>query len=598
MSKELPNREKIEDKYKWELDDIYGNVETWEKDFNKVKELLNKVKKYQGRVADSGETLLSLLNQVMEIQEISARLYAYAHMSYDIDTRNNTNQSLFNRAQDLNNQISSVTSFIVPELLKIGEEQIKKYIENTDGLKLYQHYLENILRQEEHYLSQKEEKLLAMAGDVTQGPGNIFSMLNNADLKFPIIEDESGDEIRITHGRYIKFLKGKDREVRKKAFTGLYSKYEGFINTFASTLYSETKAHVFKARARNYDNSLSAALDGDNIPVKVYNNLISTVHDNLGPMYKYMNLRKELLNLDEIHMYDIYTPLIQELDIEIPYSEAKNTILEGLKPLGDEYLKNIQEGFKGGWIDVYENKGKRSGAYSSGCYGVHPYVLLNYNDNMSNMFTLAHEMGHALHSYYSNANQPFVYANYKIFVAEVASTLNEALLIHYLLKKTEDKQKRMYLINHYLEQFRGTLYRQTMFAEFEKIIHEKVEIGKPLTPEVLNKTYRDLNIKYYGDSVVYDKEIDKEWARIPHFYYNFYVYKYATGFSAAAALAKKIIDEGEAAITRYKDFLKSGNSDYPIEVLKTAGVDMTTPKPIETALGVFSDLVDQLEDLA
>jgi oligoendopeptidase F len=315
-------------------------------------------------------------------------------------------------------------------------------------------------------------------------------------------------------------------------------------------------------------------------------------------MYKYMNLRKELLNLDEIHMYDIYTPLIQELDIEIPYSEAKNTILEGLKPLGDEYLKNIQEGFKGGWIDVYENKGKRSGAYSSGCYGVHPYVLLNYNDNMSNMFTLAHEMGHALHSYYSNANQPFVYANYKIFVAEVASTLNEALLIHYLLKKTEDKQKRMYLINHYLEQFRGTLYRQTMFAEFEKIIHEKVEIGKPLTPEVLNKTYRDLNIKYYGDSVVYDKEIDKEWARIPHFYYNFYVYKYATGFSAAAALAKKIIDEGEAAITRYKDFLKSGNSDYPIEVLKTAGVDMTTPKPIETALGVFSDLVDQLEDLA
>ena len=597
MAKELPGREQIEEKYKWNLNDIYEDDEKWNEDYEETKKLLKKVKRYQGQVTESGETLLSLLDLVMEIQEIASRLYAYAHMNKDVDTRNNTYQSLFNKAQDLNNEISSVTSFIVPEILELEENELNNFINNTSGLELYQQHLADILRQKEHYLSKKEEKLLAMAGEVTQGPQNIFTMLNNADIEFPTIKDENGEEVRITHGRYIKLLKSKDRKVRKNAFKGLYGKYEDFINTYSSTLYSEIKGHVFNARARKYENSLTAALDADNIPVSVYDNLLKTVHDNLDPMYKYINLRKEILNLDQINMYDIYTPLIKELDVEIPYSEAKDTILEGLHPLGEEYTKLLKEGYEGGWIDVYENKGKRSGAYSSGCYGVHPYVLLNYNKSISNMFTLAHEMGHALHSYYSNENQPFVYANYKIFVAEVASTLNEALLINYLMKNTDDKQKKMYLINHYLEQFRGTLYRQTMFAEFEKIIHEKVEEGIPLTPQVLNKTYRSLNELYYGDQMSYDEEIDKEWARIPHFYYNFYVYKYATGFSAAAALAEKIISEGDEAVNKYKEFLKSGSSDYPIELLKTAGVDMTTPKPVQTALDVFSDLVDQLEKL-
>jgi len=598
MAKELPKRNEIEEKYKWNLEDIYINDDEWENDYNKVQELLPKIEEYKGKVTNSANDLLELLNTLMKTQEIISRLYAYAHMKKDEDTREQNYQALFNRAQHISNELDNTKSFIKPELLKTSQKKLNKFMEKNEDLKLYEHYLDNIIRQKDHYLSEKEEKILALANDVTQAPENIFSILNNADLEFPIIKDEDKNDVRLTHGRYIKFLQSKNRRVRKEAFNALYDTYDDFINTYATTLNSEIKTHVFRAKARNYNSSLEAALDEDNISVEVYDNLINEVNNNLDSMHKYVGLRKKLLNLEELHLYDVYTPLIEEVDMEIPYNEAVEKVKKALKPLKNKYLQNLEKGFKSGWIDVYENKGKRSGAYSSGCYGVHPYVMLNYSENISDMFTLAHEMGHALHTYYSNKNQPFVYSSYKIFVAEVASTLNESLLIHYLLENTDDLDKRKYLINHYLEQFKGTVFRQTMFAEFERDIHNKVENGKPLTSDLLNNIYHKLNEKYFGDKMIIDEKINREWARIPHFYYNFYVYKYATGFSAAAALSQKIINEGESAVKKYLEFLKSGNSDYPLNVLKKAGVDMTSPKPISTALGIFHDLVNELEELS
>lgn len=598
MAKELPLRKEVDDNYKWNLEDIYPNDEGWEEDFLKVKKLLEKVEDYKGNLTNSGKDLLNGLELIMEIQEIVSRLYAYAHMRQDEDTSNQIYQGIYNRAQGLYNEVSSATSFMVPEILTLSQEEIDKFISGKEGLALYKHLLDNIMRQKEHYLSASEEKLLAMAGDVTQGPDNIFSMLNNADLVFPTIKDEKGEEVRITHGRFIEFMQKSDRRVRKETFQALYSKYGEFNNTFASTLNTAVKGHIFYARARNYNSALEAALDNDNVPVDVYTNLIKTVKANIEPMHRYVSLRKELLNLEKLHMYDIYTPLVPELEMKIPYQEAKELILKGLVPLGDEYLNLLKTGLQNGWIDVYENKGKRSGAYSSGCYGVHPYVLLNYTNNLENVFTLAHEMGHALHTYYSNDNQPFVYANYKIFVAEVASTLNESLLIHYLLKDTEDKTRIKYLVNNYLEGFRGVVFRQTMFAEFEKIIHEEAEKGVPLTPKYLKEVYYQLNRDYYGPGINLDDEIALEWARIPHFYYNFYVYKYATGFSAATALANMILDEGQPAVERYLNFLKSGDADYPINILKTAGVDMSSPEPIEAAIGVFKEFLEKLEKMS
>lgn len=597
MAKELPLRSEIDDQYKWRLEDIYATDEDWEKDFEKAREMLGKLDDYRGRLVSSSDNLYQGIELIMEIEEILTRLYAYSHMRSDEDTSNQKYQALNRRAQALATEIASAVSFMVPEILTLSREKVEEYLEENEGLKLYSHFLDNILREKEHYLSEEEEKILAMASDISRGPGNIFSMLNNADLVFPTITDEDGQEVRVTHGRYIDFLMSKDRRVRKDAFTALYSKYREFINTFAATLNTNVKAHIFYARARNYNSALEAALSSDNIPVSVYTNLVDTVKENLDAMHKYVALRKEVLELDELHMYDLYVPLIQDLDVKIPYFEAKETILEGLKPLGEEYIGLLEDGFNNGWIDVYENKGKRSGAYSSSCYGVHPYVLMNYTDSLDNMFTLAHEMGHALHTHYSNENQPYVYADYKIFLAEVASTLNEILLLHHLLENTDDVLKKKYLINHYLEQFRGTVFRQTMFAEFEKIIHEAAEAGQPLTAEFLNETYHRLNVEYYGPDIIIDEEIDLEWARIPHFYYNFYVYKYATGFSAATALANRILEEGKPAVESYLEFLKSGDSDYPLNTLKRAGVDMSSPEPISTAIATFKDFLKRFEDL-
>ena len=597
LAKELPLRNEIDDKFKWNLEDIYNTDEDWERDFSKVSSMLKKLEDYKGDLVSSSARLYQGIKLIMDIEEIISRLYAYSHMRQDENTTDQTYQALHNRAQGLYNEVSSAISFMVPEIITLSEGQIEEFLSENKELKLYRHLLKNILRKKDHFLSAQEEKLLAMAGEVTQGPSNIFGMLNNADLSFPIIKNEKGEEVRLTHSRYIDFMKSKNRNVREDAFTALYSKYDEFINTFATTLNTSVKSHIFYARARKYDSALEAALDNDNVPVDVYTNLISTVKENIDGMHRYVSIRKKVLELDELHMYDVYVPLVKELDLKIPYKEAKDTILKGVAPLGEGYVKLLEEGYNSGWIDVYENKGKRSGAYSSGCYGVHPFVLLNYTDSLDNMFTLAHEMGHALHTYYSNENQPYVYADYKIFVAEVASTLNEILLLNYLLENTDNDLKKKYLINHYLEQFRGTVFRQTMFAEFEKIIHEEAEKGTPLTPQCLGEIYRQLNIDYFGPDIVIDDQLDIEWSRIPHFYYNFYVYKYATGFSAATALANKILDEGKSAVDRYIDFLKSGDSDYPLNVLKTAGVDMTSSTPIKNAIDTFKGFLDRFEKL-
>ncbi len=451
--------------------------------------------------------------------------------------------------------------------------------------------------QRAHVLTEAEEAILAQASEVTSSPSNTFGMLNNADMKFPTIKDEDGEEVEITHGRYIRFLESSDRRVREDAFKAVYQTYDHYKNTFASTLSGQVKQDLFYANVRKYQSARQAALSKNHIPEVVYDQLIKTVNNRLDLLHRYIRLRKKVLGVDELHMYDLYTPLVKDVKMDIPYEEAKELVLKGVEPLGEEYVSTLREGFDKRWVDVEENVGKRSGAYSSGAYGTMPYILMNWQDNVNNLFTLAHEFGHSLHSYYTRKHQPYLYGDYTIFVAEVASTLNEALLNDYMVKHTEDPKEKLYLLNHFLEGFRGTVFRQTMFAEFEQLIHEKAANGESLTPELLTKTYYDLNVKYFGEDLIIDEEIGLEWARIPHFYYNFYVYQYATGYSAAAALSKQILEEGEPAVTRYLEFLQAGSSDYPIEVLKHAGVDMTSPEPIEQALSVFEKALTEMEQL-
>jgi oligoendopeptidase F len=518
-------------------------------------------------------------------------------MRYDQDTTNSTYQALDDRAKNLYTKAGSAMSYFVPELLTISEDTLKKFIEENNELKLYEHSLEEILKQKPHVLSAAEEEIMAQASEVLSSSSNTFGMLNNADLKFPTIEDENGEEVEITHGRYIHYLESADRRVRKDAFEAVYHTYDAYKNTFASTLSGAVKKDNFKAKVRKYDNARHAALSNNEIPEIVYDQLVSTVNDNLNLLHRYIAIRKKALKLDEIHMYDLFTPLVEEVKMEVKYEEAKEILLKALKPLGDEYVEILKEAYESRWVDVVENKGKRSGAYSSGAYGTNPYILMNWQDNVNNLFTLAHEFGHSVHSYHTRKNQPYVYGDYSIFVAEVASTCNEAILNDYLLKNTEDPKQRLYLLNHYLETFRGTVFRQTMFAEFEHQIHVLAQNGEALTPDLLTKTYYELNKKYFGDEIVIDELIGLEWSRIPHFYYNYYVYQYATGFSAATALSKQILEEGEPAVERYLGFLKAGSSDYPIEVLKKAGVDMTSSQPIVEALKVFEEMLNEMEEL-
>ncbi|WP_347550708.1 oligoendopeptidase F [Pseudalkalibacillus hwajinpoensis] len=593
----LPKRDEIPVEDTWDLEAIYEDDQKWDDEFNEIKGLLPEMEQYKGKLGESADTLYNALQKQDELTIKLGKLYTYAHMRYDQDTTNSHYQGLNDRAANLATEVSSELAFVVPEILSVPEEKIQTFMKENKDLSLYAHALDEINRQRPHVLSKEEEAILAGVSDVTNSSSNTFGMLNNADMKFPTIKDENGEEVEVTHGRYIRFLESSDRRVRKDAFKAVYETYEKFKNTFASTLSGTVKRDNYYARVRNYDSARQAALDNNNIPEDVYDNLVETVNSRLDLLHRYVKLRKKALGLDDIHMYDLYTPLVPEVKMEVSYKEAKDYILKGLTPLGEEYEGILEEGFSNRWVDVQENAGKRSGAYSSGAYGTRPYILMNWQDNVNNLFTLAHEFGHSVHSYYTRENQPYPYANYSIFVAEVASTTNESLLNHYLLENTTDKKEKLYLLNHYLEGFRGTVFRQTMFAEFEYEIHKKAQNGEPLTPDLLSSLYYDLNKKYFGEELVIDDEIALEWARIPHFYYNYYVFQYATGFSAAASLSNQILEEGESAVIRYIDFLKAGSSDYPIEVLKKAGVDMTSSKPISDALNVFESILDEMESL-
>jgi oligoendopeptidase F len=593
--KKLQKRNEVDKKFTWAIEDLYASDDLWQQEYEEIKEMLPKALEYQGRLSKSAELLYGFLQLSDEISKRLERVYVYAGQKYHEDTGNATYQDLSNKASALSVQVSSALSFATPEILTIPEETLNQFRQEREELKLYDFYLKDILRLKPHILSAEMEELLADAGEIADAPSSIFSMFNNADIKFPEIKDENGEEVQITHGRYIRLLESADRRVRKDAFQGFHASYRGFKNTLAASFGSNVKQEVFFAKARRYPSTLAKALDAGNIPVEVYTNLIDAVHDHMDLMYRYVDLRKKLLGIEELHMYDLYTPLVSDVHMEVPFEEAKKIVAKGLKPMGEEYQRILQEGFKNRWIDVYENENKRSGAYSWGAYGTHPYVLLNYNNTLDNVFTLAHEMGHAIHNYYSDQEQPYIYAGYKIFVAEVASTCNEALLIDYMLKNTEDKKEKAYLINHFLDKFKGTLFRQTMFAEFEMITHRMVEEGESLTAENLCNIYHDLNKLYFGKNIIIDPEIDMEWARIPHFYTAFYVYQYATGYSAAIALSRRILKEGKPAVDDYVRFLSGGSSNYPIELLKGAGVDMSTKEPVHQALALFSELLDQME---
>ena len=587
-------RSTIENKFKWTIDEMYPNEESIEKDIQKVKELIEEVKRYKGILADSEENIFKALNISEEASRILQNLYVYTHMKSHEDTRINKNQSNATKTDMLSTELSMATSYMVPEIIAMDNEKLENYLK-TEKLSHYKKYVDDILRLKPHTLNEREEELLASVADLSGVPENVYDMLSFADLKFPEIEDENGEKVRVTHSNFSLFLKSKDARVRKDAFEAMYGIYGQYKNTFASTLYGGIKSEIFYAKTRKYESALQGSLFQDNVSVDVYNNLIDAVHENLDTLNDYIDLKKKFLGLDKINMYDLYVPLTENFDMEISYEKAQKIILEALKPLGEEYLENVKKAFAEGWIDVYGNEGKQGGAYSWGSYDSKSYILMSYKDDLNSLFTLIHEMGHSMHSFYSKNNQPYLYSGYKIFVAEVASTLNELLLINYLLKNAESKEERVYLLNYYLEQFRTTVYRQTMFAEFEKICHGKVEEGEPLTAEDFNNIYYDLNKKYYGESCEVNEEIALEWARIPHFYSNFYVYKYATGFSAASALSKQILEEGESAVSRYKEFLKSGGSEFPLDQLRKAGVDMEKKESVDEALHVFKDLVKQLE---
>ena len=589
-------REEISQQYKWKMEDLYATNEAWEADFEKLQKGIEELQKFEGALGESAENLLKMHEMSDELNQIAEKVYVYANQRLHENTGNAYYQGLSGKAQMLIVQMGEASSYIEPELLNIPEEKLKEMLK-TSGLEKYDMYYKRLLRRKEHILSKEMEEMLAGVEEVAEGPKDTFMMFNNADIKFPVITGEDGEPVEITHGKYVKLLESQNREVRKAAFQGLYETYGKFKNTLATTYRANVKQAGFFAKARKYASSLEASLSGSAIPVEVYDSLIESVHAHLPALHEYVKVRKEKLGVDELHMYDLYVPMVGEADKKIPYEEAKEIVLKGLAPLGDDYLALLKKGFDEGWIDVYENEGKRSGAYSWGAYGTHPYVLLNYQNNLNNVFTLAHEMGHALHSYHSDEAQDYIYAGYKIFVAEVASTCNEALLIRYLLDNSKDDKEKAYLLNYFLEQFRGTLFRQTMFAEFEKQAHAKSEAGEPLTAEVLCDIYYDLNKKYFGDEIVIDKEIELEWSRIPHFYTPFYVYQYSTGFSAAIAISSKILNGEEGIVEKYKKFLSSGSSLDCIDLLKLCDVDMTTKEPVEEALKVFENTLEEFSKI-
>ncbi len=593
----VPKRSEISVEHTWNLESIYGDNALWEKDFEAIGERLPGLEAYKERLAESAKMLLGALKMQDELSTRLDQLAAYAHMRKDEDNNNPTYQALMDRSIGIWSQLASAGAFITPEITALPAEKLAQFVKDEPGLELYRHYFEQIERQKAHVRSSEVEELLAQSIELSMGPSTIYTLFSNADLKFPTIKDSDGSDLEITRGRFVSLMENPDRRVRRDAFEAFYDTFAKYGNTIGATYAASVKKDIFYARAHNYKSALESSLSPENIPLEVYDNLVGTVNRNLGLLHRYMSLRKKLLGVDELHMYDIYTPLIPQAKKKIPYPDAVNIVLEGLSLLGEDYVQEVEKGIRSRWIDVYENVGKTSGAYSSGSYTTQPFILLNYQDTLDDVYTLAHELGHSLHTLFTNRTQPFVYANYSLFVAEVASITNEALLTNYLLKRTTDKEVRTYLVNTELEKYRGTLFRQTLFAEFERETHARAEAGEALTPDLLNQIYLDLNRRYYGPEMIMDERISREWMRIPHFYRAFYVYQYSTGIAAATALSQQMINEGAPAVARYRKFLTGGSSDYPTNLLAQAGVDMTRPEPVQLALDVFARLLDEMEQL-
>ena len=592
----IPARADVPEKDKWAIQDLFATDDDWRAALAKAKEFIPRITAFRGRLAESGAALLSFFRLDDEISLAFDALVHYAQRRSDEDTRVAAYQEMVSQVTRFAVEIQSAAAFETPELLAISDEDMNRLYAEAPELELYRLNIDRIRRRREHVLSDKEEAILAAAGEMAASPDDIYSMLNDADLKFPDAVDKDDNKHPVTHGTFIPLMQSYDRVLRKSAFDSLYSVYGQFRNTSAATLSAQLKQLLFFANVRKYPSTLDAALDGNEVPTEIYRNLIDAVHRSFAPMYRYVALRKKLLGVDELHMYDLYVPVVDGVEMKFTFEEAKEIALKALAPLGEDYLNLLREGFANGWIDVYENEGKRSGAYSAGAR-VHPYVLLNFKGTLDDVFTLVHEMGHSIHSYLSNKTQPTAYQDYVIFVAEVASTCNEALLMEYLLSVTTDKKERAYLINHFLEQFRGTLYRQTMFAEFELAANEMTQRGEGTTAEALCAMYKKLNEQYFGPEMNVDEEISLEWARIPHFYYDYYVYQYATGYAAAIALSRRILREGEAAVKDYLGFLSGGCSADPITLLRGAGVDMASPKPIEDATKLFDEMISEMEKI-
>ncbi|KAF9404387.1 hypothetical protein HW555_014361 [Spodoptera exigua] len=596
-TRQLPERSSLPIEKTWDLTKIFKDDQAFDQAFKELSDELKKVEQYKGTLQNGSAAFLAGIELLLDIYRKIEVIYVYSHLKNDQDTTNTTYQALYARASSLLAQASEAVAWFEPEVLSLDDDIIWNYFKENKKLEIYRHFVENILSERPHILSADQEALLAGAGEIFEASSNTFSILNNADLKFPVIENENGENIQLTHGVYGQLMENTHREVREAAFKGLYSVYDQFKNTFAQTLSSHVKAHNYKAKVRYYSSAREAALSNNHIPESVYDTLLDVVNQNLSLLHRYVSLRKRLLKLDELHMYDMYTPILGEASIRYSYEEAKEKAVAALKPMGNEYLDIVKTAFGDRWIDVVENQGKRSGAYSSGAYDTVPYILMNWHDSLDQLYTLVHEMGHSVHSYFTRSSQPYVYGDYSIFLAEIASTTNENILTEYLLDTEEDPRVRAYVLNHYLDGFKGTIFRQTQFAEFEHFIHTEDAKGTPLTSEYLSEYYGELNEKYYGSEVTKDSEIALEWSRIPHFYYNYYVYQYATGFSAASALANKILANEPNALKNYLTYLKSGSSDFPIEVMKKAGVDMTQPQYIEDAMKVFETRLIELEEL-
>ncbi|MEK5189228.1 oligoendopeptidase F [Enterococcus sp. FSL R5-0957] len=595
--KQLPKREELPENLTWDLTKIFSSDQEFDEKYLELSEELKQSEKHKGTLNQGASQFLNAIEFVLRVYRQTEVIYVYAHLKNDQDTGNTDYQALYARASSLFSKVSEAVSWFEPEILQLSDDQIWQYFKKEPKLEVYRHYIQQIVDNRAHVLSAEQESLLAGAGEIFDASSDTFAVLNNADLVFPTIEGENGEIVQLSHGVYGQLLESTDRRVREAAFKGLYSVYEQFRNTFASTLGTHIKGHNFKAKVRNYSSAREASLSNNHIPESVYDTLVDVVNKHLPLLHRYMELRKRLLEVEKLHMYDLYTPVLGEAPITFTYEEAKEKALEALKPMGEEYMAIVEKAFSERWIDVVENKGKRSGAYSSGSYDTNPYILLNWHDTLDQLFTLVHEMGHSVHSYFTRSNQPYVYGDYSIFLAEIASTTNENILTEYLLETEKDPRVRAYVLNHYLDGFKGTVFRQTQFAEFEHFMHTEDEKGVPLTSEYLSDSYGKLNAKYYGPAVEEDPEIKFEWSRIPHFYYNYYVFQYSTGFSAASALAKKILNQEPEALENYLAYLKAGNSDYPVEVMKKAGVDMTQAAYIEDAMSMFEQRLNELEEL-